>query len=286
MSPTAHQSPRVHFFIRAHPCSSVDALFPSTEIGVQPLQQGGEVARRGDAVDGPVRSHDDRLVGEQETGRGTGGIRNRHNLGADALQQRKGSVIEVRLREMNQLVDALDPAPFCEKDLDRRAEDFIVESARELPRTGELSLVVFLDGPTDTADDRIVGEAIRAHFARRSNLLRRELRQLLRRGLISLGIGVAFLATFFLMAQLISRLLGESHWATLFRAGLLIVGWVAITICIFNYICNTIVITVCIACIRNTITIRIFCWRFKCITGTIITCIRNTIAIGINTVVT
>jgi hypothetical protein len=138
-----------------------------------------------------------------------------------------GSVIEVRLREMNQLVDALDPAPFCEKDLDRRAEDFIVESARELPRTGVLSLVVFLDGPTDTADDRIVGEAIRAHFARRSNLLRRELRQLLRRGLISLGIGVAFLATFFLMAQLISRLLGESHWATLFREGLLIVGWVA-----------------------------------------------------------
>jgi hypothetical protein len=53
------------------------------------------------------------------------------------------------------------------------------------------------------------------------------LRQLLRRGVISLGIGVAFLAVFFMLAELCHQILGEGRLATLFREGLLIVGWVA-----------------------------------------------------------
>jgi hypothetical protein len=57
--------------------------------------------------------------------------------------------------------------------------------------------------------------------------LRRDLRRLLRRGEISLGIGVAFLAVFFILAQVLGRLMGESGLATLFREGLIIVGWVA-----------------------------------------------------------
>jgi hypothetical protein len=136
-------------------------------------------------------------------------------------------IIEVRLREMSQLFDTMDPSPFREKDLDRLAEEYIVESAKELPRRDACSLIVLLDEPPGVADERAVGDAIRAHFARRSGALRRSLRQLLRRGLISLGIGVVFLAVFFLMAQLIGRLLGQNSFATLFREGLLIVGWVA-----------------------------------------------------------
>jgi hypothetical protein len=80
-------------------------------------------------------------------------------------------------------------------------------------------------GPSD--DGKNVGDAIRVHFARRSQLLRRDLRQLIRRGLISLGIGLAFLATVFMIAQAIGGLMGENPWARLFREGLLIVGWVA-----------------------------------------------------------
>ena len=138
-----------------------------------------------------------------------------------------GAVIEVRLRDVNRLFDALDPSPFHEKDLDRRAEEYIVESAKELPRKAVLSLIVLLDDSMGVDDERAVGDAIRAHFERRSRFLRRELRQLLRRGLISFGIGVAFLAAIFVSAQVIGRLLGGSSLAGLFREGLLIVGWVA-----------------------------------------------------------
>ena len=139
----------------------------------------------------------------------------------------KCGVVQVHLREVSQLFDALDPSPFREKDLDGSAEEYIVESVRELPSRAPCALLIHLDQPTGLSDDRAVGHAIRFHFARRSRLSRRDLRRLLRRGLISLGIGVAFLAVFFIIAQVVGRLMGESGLATLFREGLIIVGWVA-----------------------------------------------------------
>lgn len=135
--------------------------------------------------------------------------------------------IAVHLRELNQLFDALDPSPFREKDLDSDAEEYIVESAKELSSSEPCELVIHLDQPTSLSNQRMVRDAIRVHFARRASLLRRDLRRLLRRGLISLGIGVAFLAVFFIAAQVLGRVMGESGLATLFREGLIIVGWVA-----------------------------------------------------------
>jgi hypothetical protein len=137
-------------------------------------------------------------------------------------------VIEVRLREVRQLFDALDPSPFREKDLDPDAEEYIVESVNELPSRVLTALVIHLDQPTGLADEvRAIGDAVRAHFARRSKLLRRDLHRLMRRGLTSLGIGVAFLATLFAAAQLVGRLMGDGTVARLVREGLLIGGWVA-----------------------------------------------------------
>jgi hypothetical protein len=137
-------------------------------------------------------------------------------------------VIEVRLREARQLFDALDPSPFREKDLDPDAEEYIVESARELPSGDPCALVIHLDQPTGLPDEeRAVGDAVRVHFARRAGILRRDLRRLFRRGFISLGIGVAFLVVVFAAARLIGRLMGETAVAILSREGLVIVGWVA-----------------------------------------------------------
>jgi hypothetical protein len=142
------------------------------------------------------------------------------------------ATIELRLREVDQLFDVLDPSPFHEKELDRRAEDYIVESVRELPsRAGPTALVIYVDhdpkAARDDQDQRAIGDAIRAHFARRSRLLWRQLRQLIRRGVISLAIGVAFLAAVFGIAEAVTRLWGESTLATLLHESLLIGGWVA-----------------------------------------------------------
>ena len=58
-------------------------------------------------------------------------------------------------------------------------------------------------------------------------MARQNLRQLLRRGSISLAIGLSFLVTFFMLGQLVRNILGEGQWAYLLRESLMIGGWVA-----------------------------------------------------------
>jgi hypothetical protein len=137
------------------------------------------------------------------------------------------SVVELHLRELTQLFDSLDPSPFHEKDLDGNAEEYIVDSIKEQPGREQNALVLFVDQTVGLPDEgHIVGNAIRVHFARRAQVSRRKLRNL-HRGLISLVIGLVFLAAVFMIAQTLGRLVGESAWATLSREGLLILGWVA-----------------------------------------------------------
>ena len=53
-------------------------------------------------------------------------------------------VIEVRLSEMAQLFNSLDPSPFHERDLDQDAEEYIVGWARELRANAPLRIIVHL----------------------------------------------------------------------------------------------------------------------------------------------
>ena len=57
----------------------------------------------------------------------------------------KCAVIEVHIGELKQLFDAIDPSPFRDRDLDPKAEEFIVGWAKDLPRDASLALVVDLD---------------------------------------------------------------------------------------------------------------------------------------------
>lgn len=70
------------------------------------------------------------------------------------------AVIELRLREVAQLFNSLDPSPFLERDLDVKAEEFIESWAAEIPSHRELALRVHLATPPTPALD--VGEAVRA----------------------------------------------------------------------------------------------------------------------------
>ena len=135
--------------------------------------------------------------------------------------------LEVRLRDVSQLFESLDPSPFHDKDLDRNAEEYIIESARELHSKSAYELVIHVDKPPGPDEERAAGDAIRAHFARRALFQRRRLRQLLRRGLLSLTIALAFLVLIFVIAQFTGLAAAESSSARLARESMLIVGWVA-----------------------------------------------------------
>jgi hypothetical protein len=135
--------------------------------------------------------------------------------------------IEVRVAELRQLFNAIDPSPFRERDLDPRAEAFIVDWARDLPRDAPLALLVHLEracGPEDEA--AMLRDAVHEYFRQRALDFRRQLRDLFRRGRISLVIALAFLGVALTASDLI-RNLSQSPVAEVFSEGLIIGGWVA-----------------------------------------------------------
>jgi hypothetical protein len=137
-------------------------------------------------------------------------------------------VIEVHVAELNQLFNAIDPAPFRERDLDPDAEEFIVGWAREVPTDAPLALDVHLDRPAGMPEEpAILRDAIREFFAERAQASRRRLRQLFRHGRISLVIGLTCVAVSLLVGDLIPRLIGERRIGEILRESLLIGGWVA-----------------------------------------------------------
>ena len=136
--------------------------------------------------------------------------------------------IEVRVAELRQLFNAIDPSPFRERDLDPRAEEFIVEWARDFPRDARLALLVHLErsaGQTDEAP--MLGESIHQYFRQRAVDSRRRLRELFRRGRISLVIALAFLGASIVVGDAVASFFRDTGFADVIREGLLIGGWVA-----------------------------------------------------------
>jgi hypothetical protein len=137
-------------------------------------------------------------------------------------------VIEIRVAELRQLFNAIDPSPFRQRDLDPRAEEFIVGWASDLPVDRPWALVVHLDRAAGRADEAVaLREAIHEYFGQRVVASRRKLRQLFRRGRISLVIALAFLTASIAIGDAVARYLGDGRVGEVIREGFLIGGWVA-----------------------------------------------------------
>ncbi len=132
--------------------------------------------------------------------------------------------IDVRVGDVRQLFHSMDPAPFRERDLDPKAEEFIVESALALSRTVPLRLTVRISDTTSKPEDlAALPQAVHEYFARRSASTRVNLRRLLRSGFWSLLIGVSFVAVVNLVGDWLGQLAGG-----VFHESVVIGAWVAL----------------------------------------------------------
>jgi hypothetical protein len=135
-------------------------------------------------------------------------------------------LIEVKVQNLQQIFNSIDPSPFHERDLDPEAEEFIVSWAQEHNLKRPFKLVVHLGQTTDRAEaERILQGAIRNYFNYRYEFNQRELKQLLRYGWTSLLIALGFLAACVMAAQTIDADLGQ--FRAIVQEGLIIIGWVA-----------------------------------------------------------
>lgn len=136
-------------------------------------------------------------------------------------------LIELNLREIRQLFNSLDPAPFLEKDLDAAAEEYIVDAVRELGLRRHSKLVIHLPpSGCDGESAHSIAEAIHHYFNYRARHAADDLKQTLATGVVSLVIGLVFLFACLWFRNILGGLPQESG-KEIFAEGLLIMGWVA-----------------------------------------------------------
>ncbi|TCT03302.1 hypothetical protein [Aquabacter spiritensis] len=136
--------------------------------------------------------------------------------------------IEIRVERMSQLVNMLDPFPFSDRDLDPKAEDYIVGWARELPRAAPITVIVHVPSGEAQSDlARTFPLTFRHFFANKVAQSSADLKELIRIGRVSLLVGFGVLALCVFTTQIVSGRLGPGPLGRFVEESLIILGWVA-----------------------------------------------------------
>jgi hypothetical protein len=136
-------------------------------------------------------------------------------------------VIEVRVAELHQVFHAIDASPYRDRELDPALEELIVNRAGDVSGAVPIGLMVHVDRPPSADQAADLKRGMRQFFERRGAAARRALRELFRRGRVSLVIGLAVLGTFGALAQALAAATDGGGLARLLRESLIIGGWVA-----------------------------------------------------------
>jgi hypothetical protein len=135
--------------------------------------------------------------------------------------------LALRVRELAQLFNSMDPTPFLNKDLDRDAEDYIESWASGFAPDSRFHITIHLEQwPADGDPSGMLSMAVHNHFSYKAELARKTLRQLLRQGRMSLVIGLMFVSLCLMAADAIGKL-GTNAGYNIASQSLTIVGWVA-----------------------------------------------------------
>ena len=138
-------------------------------------------------------------------------------------------VLDVQVDRLDELFNAIDPAPFRGRALDPDAEAYLVARAHQDGRRRRLQLRVYLAGePVTEAAATGLRQAVHIHFHNRAVATRRQIRRLLRNGRISLAIGLVFLGVATLVESAITGIAGLPSYVRVLADSLIIGGWVAL----------------------------------------------------------
>ncbi len=137
--------------------------------------------------------------------------------------------IEIHVGELRQLYNAMDPAPFRERDLDPKAEEYIVDWAREFRVDQPLALSVYLGAQAAAPDDMAtLQQAIQEYFAEQARAARTRLQRLFRMGRITLLIGVLFVGAASVLGDLVFGAIGRYDFGKVLKESFAIGSWVAL----------------------------------------------------------
>ncbi|MGE3958179.1 MAG: hypothetical protein AB7H96_15795 [Vicinamibacterales bacterium] len=135
--------------------------------------------------------------------------------------------IDLTVRHSRQLFDNRDPAPFHERELDADAFEYVMAAAQEIPWKQRLAIVVTIsDEPEPRLAPTVIVDALRNHFTYATEQVDRRFRHHVRRGQVTLAVGLTVLVLFLTLAELAASL-PAGHLREILHEGLIITGWVA-----------------------------------------------------------
>lgn len=135
--------------------------------------------------------------------------------------------IDLKVGQSRQLFDGRDPAPFRERDLDEDAVDYLLTAVEEIPRTQSPAIAITItDEPEPAVSSDSIVAAVRSHFAYELAQTERRFRDHIRRGQISLAVGLTMLFVFLAIAELMLSF-QPGPLRDILREGFVITGWVA-----------------------------------------------------------
>lgn len=135
--------------------------------------------------------------------------------------------IELRIVELSELFNSMDPTPFHHRNLDSDAEDFLENWALGFPQDSHFKIIVHIERMPQEDPSALVTEAIHNYFEYKSERSKSNLRQLLLEGRVSLLIGLGFLGMCLLGADILAAGFANNTFLRLLKESLLIGGWVA-----------------------------------------------------------
>ncbi len=136
-------------------------------------------------------------------------------------------LIEIRLAEIGQIHDPLDPSRYPERTLDKDVESYITDAVRDFPENTDLELAVYVPAEEmgKEGTKRLV-QTIHNHFRYRAAQARREIREIFGSGRFGLVVGLSILGLA-LFADLAIARSPDTVFGEILRNSLLIIGWVA-----------------------------------------------------------
>ncbi len=137
--------------------------------------------------------------------------------------------IELKLHNLAQLFNTLDPFPFHERSLSREAEDYLVARATEVPESSHIELIIYLKGNEKGSQSALeLQTAVSAFFEHKTRAISRKIFDLLKEGRRALLVGLSVLGTCLVIVQLMMQFLPQTGVMRFVEEGLVIVGWVAL----------------------------------------------------------
>lgn len=136
-------------------------------------------------------------------------------------------IIEVRVKDLHQLFDYRDPAPFRQRDLDEEFAKYLESYLDEISPSRPIKIRIYIESSDDSVPTSDIKDSVHDYFLYQIQIKRGQLSKTYRTAQIFLLIGIILIAVCLGIAHFLSTI-ESSPLISAVREGFIIFGWVSL----------------------------------------------------------